>query len=68
MDQGVPSLQGARVGLVVPGDLEVPLGLSLLSDPGHLWNLEALQAQVVPSVLEVQLDLWAFSSGALDGQ
>lgn len=66
VDQGAPSLQGARVAPVVPRDLEVPLGPSLLSGPVHLWNLEVLQVQVVPSVLEVQLDLWVFSSGALD--
>lgn len=47
-------LQGTRASYP-----EVPLGLSLLSGPGHLWNLEALQAQVVPSVLEVlRRELW----------
>lgn len=48
---------------MTPGDrapyLEVPLGPSLLSGPVHLWNLEVLQAQVVPSVLEVlRRELW----------
>lgn len=32
--------------------LEVLLVPFLLSGPGHLWNLGALQAPVVPSVLE----------------